>query len=52
MKAPCEADEVIKLLNGRWFAKKKVSTLNHPSEKDFLPCLWIILSKKLVTFKI
>jgi hypothetical protein len=25
MKAPCEADEVIKLLNGRWFAKKKVS---------------------------
>lgn len=25
MKTPCEADEVIKLLNGRWFAKKKVS---------------------------
>ena len=25
MKTPCEADEVIKLLNGRWFAKKKIS---------------------------
>ncbi|CAG2223473.1 HTATSF1 [Mytilus edulis] len=25
MKTPCEADEVIKLLNGRWFAKKKIT---------------------------
>ncbi|XP_063404003.1 17S U2 SnRNP complex component HTATSF1-like [Mytilus trossulus] len=25
MKTPCEADEVIKLLNGRWFAKKQIT---------------------------
>ena len=25
MKTPCEADEAIKMLNGRWFAKKKIT---------------------------